>query len=482
MIPLNTNNRETIIQSQDGGKPLASGGFGCVFKPALKCKDKNKERKLTNQVSKLMLKKYAKKEYNDVVKFIPYLKKIPNYDKYFLIKDFSICQPDTLNEEDLDGFDSKCKNLVKKKFTRKNINEERKLSMLASVNMPYGGIDVGDYIEESKIKNKLNYEKLLVLNYCLLELLKNGILPMNEEHIYHCDLKDSNILVDENMNLKLIDWGISCKYDGEQSVPKVIQRRSFQYNLPFSNILFSDRFYDLYKKFLVKKKEPSYLDVREFVIDFVLLWLKERGPGHIKTISKIMKYLFEDTIKDINNEFKEHIIEYNYTFHFILEYITKILIKFTRNGEFDKIAYLNIFLKNIDIWGFTMSYIPIVEIIKNSKKITKLEVEVIEKIKDAVVFLYDYPDTIIDVNKLMNILKELNTIFKRGILIPNKRTSLKSTITSLSLKSTLKTMLREKSKTSRTAKGKKERKENKKNKTIKNKTTKNKTTKYRLKK
>jgi hypothetical protein len=62
MIPLNTNNRETIIQSQDGGKPLASGGFGCVFKPALKCKDKNKERKLTNQVSKLMLKKYAKKE------------------------------------------------------------------------------------------------------------------------------------------------------------------------------------------------------------------------------------------------------------------------------------------------------------------------------------------------------------------------------------------------------------------------------------
>jgi len=155
-----------------------------------------------------------------------------------------------------------------------------------------------------------------------------------------------------------------------------------------------------------------------------------------------------------------------------LEYITKILIKFTRNGEFDKIAYLNIFLKNIDIWGFTMSYIPIVEIIKNSKKITKLEVEVIEKIKDAVVFLYDYPDTIIDVNKLMNILKELNTIFKRGILIPNKRTSLKSTITSLSLKSTLKTMLREKSKTSRTAKGKKERKENK---TIKNKTIKNKT-------
>ena len=133
-------------------------------------------------------------------------------------------------------------------------------------------------------------------------------------------------------------------------------------------ILFNNRFYNLYKGFLIEKKTPSYLDVRNFVINYIFLWIKERGPGHLKTINKIMKYLFEDNIKVENNEFKENMIEYSYTLHFIVEYITKIVIKFTKNGGFDKIAYLNIFIKNIDIWGFTMSYISIVQIIKRSKK------------------------------------------------------------------------------------------------------------------
>ena len=40
-----------------GGKVLSSGGFGCIFKPALKCKQKNR---MDNYVSKLMKKKMQK--------------------------------------------------------------------------------------------------------------------------------------------------------------------------------------------------------------------------------------------------------------------------------------------------------------------------------------------------------------------------------------------------------------------------------------
>ena len=42
-----------------GGKVLASGGFGCVFSPALKCQGKTKRAE--GKISKLMSVKHAKK-------------------------------------------------------------------------------------------------------------------------------------------------------------------------------------------------------------------------------------------------------------------------------------------------------------------------------------------------------------------------------------------------------------------------------------
>ena len=40
-----------------GGKVIASGGFGCVFNPALKCSGRNNRGK--NMISKLLTKKHA---------------------------------------------------------------------------------------------------------------------------------------------------------------------------------------------------------------------------------------------------------------------------------------------------------------------------------------------------------------------------------------------------------------------------------------
>ena len=48
-----------------GGKVIASGGFGCVFSPALKCKGV-KIRRGKNRISKLLTKKHALKEYNEI--------------------------------------------------------------------------------------------------------------------------------------------------------------------------------------------------------------------------------------------------------------------------------------------------------------------------------------------------------------------------------------------------------------------------------
>ena len=48
-----------------GGEAIAAGGFGCVFRPALKCEGASNR---TSGVSKLLTKQYAKSEYDEIAK------------------------------------------------------------------------------------------------------------------------------------------------------------------------------------------------------------------------------------------------------------------------------------------------------------------------------------------------------------------------------------------------------------------------------
>ena len=65
----------TNTRKKNGGEVLASGGFGCVFKPSLKCKGKPRSK---NKVSKLMTKKHTISEYNEIMELKKKLKHIPN--------------------------------------------------------------------------------------------------------------------------------------------------------------------------------------------------------------------------------------------------------------------------------------------------------------------------------------------------------------------------------------------------------------------
>ena len=84
-------------RKKNGGKVIDSGGFGCVFKPALKCKT---AKHRTPGISKLGTSSDVNAEWDQFTKIKKLLKKIPNYTDYFLISDITTCNPAKLTKQD----------------------------------------------------------------------------------------------------------------------------------------------------------------------------------------------------------------------------------------------------------------------------------------------------------------------------------------------------------------------------------------------
>jgi serine/threonine protein kinase len=402
-----------------GGNVLASGGFGCVFSPSLKCKDSSEENTHTETItkgrlSKLMMRKNAIQEYDEIVKIREKLKVIPNYQNYFLLDNFTKCEPAKLTKRDVSNYTKKCKALKKNGITKDNINT--KLDKLLILNMPNGGIPVDDYLQK-----KGSVEKLINVNGSLIDLLQNGILPMNKKNVYHCDIKDSNVLVDstnDETKIRLIDWGLSTEYTPfkDDPFPRTWRNRPLQFNVPFSIIIFTDDFVKKYTAYLEEGGEINANDLRPFLLDYIHFWFKERGIGHYKVINEIMYILFSRDLTTIGNESKYKIIENEFTMSYILNYIIEILVhytKFREDGKLNLRHYLdNLFIHIIDIWGFISIYIPILFIFDdNYEDLNDTELQIFELLKDILLkYLYSPRIELININDLVKDLKKINSL------------------------------------------------------------------------
>ena len=65
---------------------MASGGFGCIFKPALKCKGKTER---IEGVSKMSVEQHGKQEMSEIERIKVKLSKIKNYQKKYIFIGFS---------------------------------------------------------------------------------------------------------------------------------------------------------------------------------------------------------------------------------------------------------------------------------------------------------------------------------------------------------------------------------------------------------
>jgi serine/threonine protein kinase len=401
-----------------GGKVLASGGFGCVFSPELKCQGESKRTK--GKISKLMSEKHATEEYEEIVSIKTKLDKIKNYKDYFLIYDATLCKPATLTKTDLAEF-SKCTALPKDNITRSNINSN--LDKLMLLNIPEGGLPVDDYIYDNG-----SFEKLYEIHTSLVRLFKKGIVPMNRNNIYHCDIKDSNVLLDDTsrvLTARLIDWGLTTEYVPFENnpFPKTWRNRPFQFNVPFSVIIFSDSFVEKYTKYLEDGGLPEEASLKPFVIDYINFWMKERGAGHYKFINEIMYTLFSNSLTSISERSKPQVIETEITMDYIIDYIVDVLVHFTRfraDGTLNLREYLDtIFIQIVDVWGFISVYYPMIELLGNNySKMSKEELTIFNQLQFIFVeYLYNPRHEPIDMNMLysdLNILGNLIHIKLRG--------------------------------------------------------------------
>ena len=415
--------------NKHGGKVIGSGGFGCVFKPSIKCK--HTINSSTNYISKLMLTKNAKEEIEEMKKYIIILKLIPKYKHYFLVDNIEVCQPEILTEKDLTKFDSDCTALIKHGITKQNIND--KLYDLMAINMPYGGVSVGSYVEKHH-----SFASLTELHLSLIDLLQNGIIPMNKKDLYHCDIKSANVLVKEgsinkeistkegsinnDSNKKtftrIIDWGLSVHYTNKKEVPDNLFKRPFQFNLPFSIILFSDDFVDSYTRFLSTNTSPKTFQMREFTINFIYDWIKKRGMGHLKAINKRISMLYDKELtKSVDD--KNTILKYDFTYYHIIEYISTILCKFTKNGKFYIEEYFNnVFIQNVDIYGFIWIYYPIVELLyEHYESLSENDLELFSNLRYLFIhYLFEISATPIPVNELISFLKKITILFSQSTI------------------------------------------------------------------
>ena len=424
------NRTRTKTRSPYGGSAIDAGSYGCVFSPALKC-DKNNFKNKTknsvipynpNNVSKLMYTSEADAEMIEMNKVEKIVKNIPNNSDYFLVSDTSQCTPAPLDSNDLENFDQVCDLFTAphhgESITSSTINT--KLSKLSIINMPNGGISIQSFYKNmySVTSTKERHALFEFINDAMIKLLKYGIVPLNNLHFNHFDIKHDNILLGEDKKARLIDWSLASENDGK-TIPYSVRDRSVHFNMPVSLLYFNGFVKDSLRKSYEQIKASTLLSDKktgqnELLKIVAMNMINEamhppKNDSHYRIIvDNILRSIFKLYVTG-NSEI--NLINYRVlTTNVVVEYIHAVLLKYVdENGNFDDIRYFyEVFTKNADIWGFILSYSDIIEY--GPGKIHKDIINGLCRIMLKYCFSPEFAATPIDINSLIADLTSLNKI------------------------------------------------------------------------
>lgn len=402
-------------RKKKGGAAIAAGGYGCVFRPALRCSSgRYLERYKPTDVSKLMARRDAREEMQELGRVMPVLSLIPDAGKYFLGvgegQNFYACTPAPLTPEDKLHY-STCRPLIRRGYTVENINDQ--LDSLTVINQSDGGIEVneawgyanhaGHGHEAAAMVDYTNGFK--AINAGLMQLLVHGVVPLNRLGVLHGDLKASNVLVDvgpaaprgsnvrrllENMSptqartkgilaCRIIDWGLAMYFKGAppsplatrpQAIPKSLRDGKYTlFNMPITAILFEDLLQRVIKR-LVREflppgagREGRMLAMRNVANRIYLIHLSSvDGHGHDDYLAQILGTFFYGIPVVANQRSVE---ERDRSAQWVIvDYLAAALDAYVDpDGNFRRMAYFQeVFCHNCDVYGLLTCYLPLVEV------------------------------------------------------------------------------------------------------------------------
>jgi tRNA A-37 threonylcarbamoyl transferase component Bud32 len=422
-----TSNIKKLIINY-GGASFVQGGFGCIFSPALKCKDTHNNSHYDNDkrekfVSKLIETKYAKREYDYVVRIKKKLQHLPNeIKKYLSIDDFTICDPAPFTKDDAKNIESVCDTILsyvsdsktKGPITEENINNN--LDKFKIINMPKLGESLHSYIK----KTKLTIKELIFLNNIIIKFISVVIPSMNRAGVIHGDLKSANILFSDNINVPvLIDWGLSYLVPEGENVPEDLFGLDMQYQHPFSTILFSKNVLQDYEDFLSNlKKQGKHIDKESLRI-----FATAQYSNFKNDYNKIHKYLasvFIDAYKEDflrmvkgSNMFIDDTITEDIYINYVINYIVDVLLEYTNHttnklnlGKYFKHVYMH----NVDIWGMISIYYELIKKPFDNYKLSSNEYKIyIQMLMNILVKnIFENGAKVIKVGKLVHDIKKVN--------------------------------------------------------------------------
>jgi hypothetical protein len=401
-------------KKKKGGRAIDAGSYGCVFNPPLKCIDSDIPYNPKN-ITKLMYSEDTQSEVDEMNKVKKFIETIPNKENYFLISNTYVCKPNKLDTEDLLDFDKECGLFTKRDINSTNVNNN--LHNLALLNMPNGGLNIEKFIIQLlEMPEQERYTTFMKTNTALIQLLINGIEPLNTKHFNHYDIKAGNILMSEDGHARLIDWGLAGEHDGV-NIPETIQNRSIAFNMPFSDIFF-DNFVKkwLPGEFNLIKASKKLRDqtsgqsalLKIVAVNMINKSIQKTSEGHYDYITR---NILHDIYKIYSIENKYNRVDYNVlSSNVLIDYVHAVLLKYVDdNGNFNDIKYFyEVFSKNVDIWGFLLAYVPIIEY-----GVGKFHIDLINatcRILLKYCFSSEFATTPINVKELTLELQSLNDI------------------------------------------------------------------------
>ena len=413
-----------------GGAPFVQGGFGCIFSPALRCKDVGQSNsshydheKKDKFVSKLIDAKYAKREYDYVVRIKKKLEHLPeDIKKYLSIDDFTICNPAPLTKSDTMGIEVVCDSILsyvsdsktKLPITAQNINDN--LDNFKIINMPKLGKSLHDYIKNTKLSTK----ELIFLNNIIIKFVSVVVPSMNRAGVIHGDLKSANILFSDNMNVPvLIDWGLSYLVPSGEAVPDDLFGLDMQYQHPFSTMLFSKNVLQDYEDFLVNlKKQGKHVDkesLRIFASAQYSNFKNEYNTIHKYLASVFFNAYKEDFLRIVKGDsmFIDNTITKDIYINYFTNYIVDVLFEYTNHntntlnlGKYFKHVYMH----NVDIWGMVSIYHELIKKPFDNYKLSSKDYKIyIQMLMDILVKnIFENGAKVINIKKLVHDIKKVN--------------------------------------------------------------------------